>query len=94
MPAARGDTYSYCYQSASILNNVLMTAGALYLQHRIALDPWKNEYSYHTYVETNPYADVVFYGNGPDRTNSSWDGGLWMYGRFGGDDIGEITDGI
>lgn len=87
-------TYSYYYQSASNLNTYLMAPGSFYLQKRLGSDPWNVEYSYHMYLRANPYVDVVFYSNGPDRVNSSWDGNVWLTGSFAGDDIGEMLDSL
>lgn len=45
------------------------------------------------YLRSNPYVDAVFYSIGPDRVNSSWDGGIWLSASFAGDDIGAMADG-
>ncbi|OGX26655.1 MAG: hypothetical protein A3J51_00430 [Omnitrophica WOR_2 bacterium RIFCSPHIGHO2_02_FULL_45_21] len=86
-------TYSYYYGDAQSLNEWLMSPGAFYLSKKLALDPWGNGYYYHMWLRGNPYVDVVFYSIGPDRTNSSWDGGVWLTASFAGDDIGAMADG-
>ncbi len=89
--------YSYYYGNAENLNNYLMAAGSFYLQKKLALDPWGSGYNYHMYTCSwgcHPACvDFVFYSNGPDKVNSSWDCSMWLNtAAFAGDDIGEIVD--
>ena len=88
-PLASGGSNRGWRNGAQVLNPYL--AGK-YIDGQIQYDPWNCRYSY--WVPSRTYASwgypAVFYSNGPDRVNSSWNASLWRAGRWGGDDLGQV----
>ena len=75
-----------------VQNSFLVEGTPKYLAKRIGNDPWGSPYPYHLYTLSNPYMDVAVFSIGPNKSNESWDGGVWNQGRFNGDDIGAFFD--
>ena len=88
--------YNYGYSGVGYgveaLNPWLVNGSPKFLSKAIGNDPWGTPYNYHIYTLSNPYQDVVVFSSGPDKTNNSWDGGVWNTGKFNGDDIGAFYD--
>ncbi|MDF1837936.1 MAG: type II secretion system protein GspG [Planctomycetota bacterium] len=88
-------TYNYQGPGGSGFNALapeLINGSVKFLNKKIGLDPWGNNYCYHIYTRSNPYQDVSVFSMGPNGSSQSWSGSLWNTGSFGGDDIGSLHD--